>query len=168
MEDEIEMPPLSPAPPIVVIPDEVPIPPEIPIPPRNVRYVVFDETGRILKSGDAPEGLVPLQPTATTAAIIIDDDMPMDVWDTHYIGVTGEDLDVLERPQLDIDDIVIPFGGTVDRTLPAGTTVKVEGNTEVLVDGSLHIEGELDGTYELTFSLFPYRDKVITVTVNAD
>ena len=93
--------------------------------------------------------------------------------ESEYLGgITGSDGDMyfvndlpVDRPEFDLT-----ITGGVITGIPNGTSVIVtdpEGNggTYTITDGEIDFTGSSVGTYQATFTNFPYMDKTMEVTV---
>lgn len=85
-------------------------------------------------------------------------------FDQHYV-LSGV---LTERPTLPVPAQIVLTQHQI-RTisdLPAGCVVKFAGETIPLPDGSMDIEGEEIGSFQIQFECWPYRDANCEVIVN--
>lgn len=132
-------------------------------------YVVFEElSGKILRSGVAPEELVPLQAGAGERWAITPD------WardDTHYVSDVKLGL-VSPRPSLTL----APSKTTVAADGVDAAVIDVPANAEVVVEmpwneelrttvaaPPLELTFDRPGTYRVKVSAFPYRDAWVEI-----
>jgi len=87
------------------------------------------------------------------------------------------DEDYIEHASVDdtkfyiVNDSVTPrptfsesISGTVISNLPIPTTVRTNGSSYTIDDGSAELSFSLPGTYRVYLSSFPYQYKVVEVT----
>jgi len=56
------------------------------------------------------------------------------------------------------------ISGTTISNLPIPTTVRTNGSSYTIDDGSAELSFSLPGTYKVYLSSFPYQDKIVEVT----
>jgi hypothetical protein len=124
-------------------------------------FIVYDSsTGRIIRLGYCADDDVAVQ--AQDGEVIMEGTA-----DDSKQMVLNEQ--VVDRPALpfylDRDSVVIGQKATFS-SLPAGTTVDVDGDVVVVNDHVLALTFDTPGTYRVRLSLFPYLDREVTITCN--
>jgi hypothetical protein len=126
-----------------------------------VEFYIYDDTGEILRTGNAPVNMVDIQAgDGETAAVGSANDL------TQYV-LDGVLTDKPEMPII-IDKTSIAANGTDLVTItgvPSGALVQVGSlaSGEVM-DGELYLSFDEVGEYEVTFSLFPYLDYSVKIS----
>jgi len=117
-----------------------------------MKYLVYNKlSGQIVKSVNCPESMIDLQVDESSSYIEHDS-----VDDSEYYIVNQQ---VTSRPTFSES-----ISGTVISNLPIPTTVRTNGSSYTIDDGSAELSFSLPGTYKVYLSSFPYQDKIVEVT----
>ena len=123
-------------------------------------YVVDNTTGEILKTGTCSPDDLSLQAAAGQTAKI------GNVEDNLFYELSGV---ITARPDFSISLDLTEVGIDEDATftsIPVGTVVKWDDEAETITDGTLVFSASDAGTYNLNFTLFPYKPKMFTIEVS--
>jgi len=99
-------------------------------------FIVYDDSGIILRSGQCPDSMVELQASAPGERVMVgvaDDSM-------HYID-GGEVADRMQMGAV--------LDGTTIRGLPNPSTIKIEGVKYIVTDGVAELEFPIPGVYRV-------------------
>lgn len=127
-----------------------------------IPFTVYDNTGRILRSGICQPDCLDLQAGAGEAVLNL---ASRD--DQHYV----QDGAILDRPVMNVQasSTSVPANGVDEVQLtgaPAGAAVTIRGpvvGSGVTDTGDVTLTFTLPGTYEVSFSLFPYQESKVTI-----
>lgn len=126
-------------------------------------YIVYEiATGRIVRSGSADEGDVPLQTGGDPALVVEVTDFDGQIDDrAKMMDISVAPVVMIDRPVLAFDKLSIAADG-VDQAvlpnLPNPTTVKIDGASHIVTDGTLEISSNMPATYLVEIrDPFPYQ-----------
>jgi len=118
-----------------------------------MRYVIYTiNTGEITRNIVCPESTIQLQVKSGEDYI-----ENIDIVDDTLFYIVNETA----TPRPTFSESVL---GTTISNLPIPTTVRTNGNSYTVTDGSAELSFSLPGTYKVYLSSFPYQDKVVEVT----
>lgn len=116
-------------------------------------FAVVDNTGRIVRYGTCPEGMVEEQAILPGEQSLVPDVPVSDL--TYYYDGT----DFVPRP-----DNPAVLSGMEIINVPVGSVVEIEGQRYPVDDGTAELSFSMPGTYIVLLYSFPYKDTSFEVT----